>query len=133
MIEILSVRNCKYVKADNSVIDCEAKFSHLGDSSQDWLPFTATNSDIEEHGRTLFANAVKGDYGTVTAFSRTLDEELRDIRIKRRPLLEETDFYAMADVTMSDDMKTYRQALRDITNGVDTVEKAQNVTWPTKP
>ena len=133
MIEILSVRNCKYVKADNSVIDWEAKFSHLGDSSQDWLPFTATNSDIEEHGRTLFANAVKGDYGTVTAFSRTLDEELRDIRLKRRPLLEETDFYSNSDVTMSDDMKTYRQALRDITNGVDTVEKAQNVTWPTKP
>ena len=133
MIEILAVRNCKYVKADNSVIDCEAKFSHLGDSSQDWLPFTDTNSDIEEHGRVIYANAVKGDYGTVTAFSRTLDEELRDIRLKRRPLLEETDFYANSDVTMSDDMKTYRQNLRDITNGLDTVEKAQNVTWPTKP
>ena len=133
MIEILAVRNCKYVKADNPVIDCEAKFSHLGDSSQDWLPFTATNSDIEEHGRVIYANAVKGDYGTVTAFSRTLDEELRDIRLKRKPLLEETDFYANSDVTMSDDMKTYRQNLRDITNGLDTVEKAQNVTWPTKP
>ena len=133
MIEILAVRNCKYVKADNSVIDCEAKFSHLGDSSQDWLPFTATNSDTEEHGRVIYANAVKGDYGTVTAFSRTLDEELRDIRLKRRPLLEETDFYANSDVTMSDDMKTYRQNLRDITNGLDTVEKAQNVTWTTKP
>ena len=133
MIEILAVRNCKYIKADNSVIDCEAKFSHLGDSSQDWLPFTATNSDIEEHGRVIYANAVKGDYGTVTAFSRTLDEELRDIRLKRKPLLEETDFYANSDVTMSDDMKTYRQNLRDITNGLDTVEKAQNVTWPTKP
>ena len=133
MIEILAVRNCKYVKADNSVIDCEAKFSHLGDSSQDWLPFTANNSAIEQHGRVIYANAVKGDYGTVTAFSRTLDEELRDIRLKRKPLLEETDFYANSDVTMSDDMKTYRQNLRDITNGLDTVEKAQNVTWPTKP
>jgi TPP-dependent pyruvate/acetoin dehydrogenase alpha subunit len=133
MIEILAVRNCKYVKADNSVIDCEAKFSHLGDSSQDWLPFTATNSDTEEHGRAIYNNAVNGDYGTVTAFSRTLDEELRDIRLKRKPLLEETDFYANSDVTMSDDMRTYRQNLRDITNGLDTVEKAQNVTWPSKP
>jgi len=133
MIEVLAVRNCKYVKADNSVIDCEAKFSHLGDSSQDWLPFTATNSDTEEHGRAVYTNAVNGDYGTVTAFSRTLDEELRDIRLKRRTLLEETDFYANSDVTMSDDMRTYRQNLRDITNGLDTVEKAQNVTWPTKP
>jgi len=30
-------------------------------------------------------------------------------------------------------MTTYRQALRDITNGLDTVEKVNNVTWPTKP
>ena len=133
MIEILAVRNCKYVKADNSVIDCEAKFSHLGDSSQDWLPFTATNSDTEEHGRTIYANAVKGDYGTVTAFSRTLDEELRDIRLKRRPLLEETDFYANSDVTMSDDMKTYRQELRDLPSGKDTVAKCDDATFPTKP
>ena len=29
--------------------------------------------------------------------------------------------------------KTYRQELRDITNGLDTVDKCKNVTWPTKP
>jgi hypothetical protein len=34
---------------------------------------------------------------------------------------------------MSAEMTTYRQALRDITNGLDTVEKVNNVTWPTKP
>ena len=45
----------------------------------------------------------------------------------------ETDYLALSDVTMSDAWKTYRQALRDITSGVDTVEKAENVTWPTKP
>ena len=39
MIEILAVRNCKYMNADNSIIECEAKFGHLGDSTQDWLPF----------------------------------------------------------------------------------------------
>jgi len=36
-------------------------------------------------------------------------------------------------VTMSDDMKTYRQALRDLPDGKDTVEKCENATWPTKP
>ena len=45
----------------------------------------------------------------------------------------ETDFYALGDVTMSDNMKTYRQELRDITNGLDTVDKCKNVTWPKKP
>jgi hypothetical protein len=34
---------------------------------------------------------------------------------------------------ISDDMKTYRQALRDLPNGKDTVAKCTNATWPTKP
>ena len=56
-----------------------------------------------------------------------------DLRFKRNSLLAETDFYALSDVTMSDDMKTYRQELRDLPAGKDTVEKCNNVTWPTKP
>ena len=52
---------------------------------------------------------------------------------RRNQLLEETDFYAISDVTMSDDMKTYRQAIRDLPSGKDTVEKCENATWPTKP
>jgi|TARA_A100000171_G_scaffold7084_1_gene5451 TPP-dependent pyruvate/acetoin dehydrogenase alpha subunit len=56
-----------------------------------------------------------------------------DLRSKRNQLLAETDFYALSDVTMSDDMKTYRQELRDLPEGKDTVDKCNNVTWPTKP
>ena len=55
------------------------------------------------------------------------------LRQRRNALLRETDFYALSDVTMSDDMKTYRQNLRDLPDGKDTVEKCDNVTWPTKP
>ncbi len=55
------------------------------------------------------------------------------IRLKRNTLLDETDWWAVADRTMTDDQKKYRQDLRDITNGLDTEEKAENVTWPTKP
>ena len=58
---------------------------------------------------------------------------LADLRAKRNRLLAETDYYALSDVTMSDDMKTYRQNLRDLPAGKDTVEKCQNATWPTKP
>ena len=53
------------------------------------------------------------------------DRNLALIRSVRLGMLEETDFYGMSDVTMSSDMKTYRQALRDITNGLDTVEKTR--------
>ena len=55
------------------------------------------------------------------------------LRAKRNQLLAETDFYALSDVTMSSDMETYRQELRDLPEGKDTVEKCDNVTWPTKP
>ena len=58
---------------------------------------------------------------------------LARLREKRNRLLAETDFYALSDVTMSSDMQTYRQNLRDLPSGKDTVEKCDNVTWPTKP
>ena len=56
-----------------------------------------------------------------------------NLRSRRNRLLAETDFYALSDVTMSDDMKTYRQNLRDLPAGKDTVEKCDNATFPTKP
>ena len=58
---------------------------------------------------------------------------LARLREKRNRLLAETDFYGNSDVTMSSDMTTYRQALRDLPDGKDTVEKCENATWPTKP
>jgi hypothetical protein len=53
-----------------------------------------------------------------------------EIRAKRNILLAETDYLALSDNTLSSDMSTYRQALRDITSqaGFPT-----DVTWPTKP
>ena len=56
-----------------------------------------------------------------------------DLRFRRNRLLAATDFYALSDVTMSDDMTTYRQDLRDLPAGKDTVDKCNNATWPTKP
>ena len=58
---------------------------------------------------------------------------LADLRSKRNRLLAETDYYALSDVTLSDAMKTYRQDLRDLPAGKDTVDKCNNATWPTKP
>ena len=61
------------------------------------------------------------------------DRAIADLRSKRNRLLAATDFYALSDVTMSDDMKTYRQDLRDLPSGKDTLEKVNNATFPTKP
>tara|TARA_B100000123_G_scaffold271532_1_gene251613 strand:- start:2109 stop:2405 length:297 start_codon:yes stop_codon:yes gene_type:complete len=61
------------------------------------------------------------------------DRLMASIRQERTGLLAECDWMGMSDVTMSDDWKNYRQALRDITKGVDTVNKAKAVTMPEKP
>ena len=62
-----------------------------------------------------------------------LDRALKDLRDKRNQLISETDFYALSDVTMLSEMQTYRQDLRDITEGLTTVEEVETVVFPTKP
>ena len=58
---------------------------------------------------------------------------MESFRLIRNSLLAETDWMANSDVTMSEAMRTYRQELRDLTNGLTTVEQVEAVTWPTKP
>jgi len=53
-------------------------------------------------------------------------------RTTRDTKLAETDFYALSDVTMSAEMTTYRQALRDITDHENWPNLADD-DWPTKP
>ena len=55
---------------------------------------------------------------------------LTDLRSKRNQLLSETDYLALSDSTLTDEMRTYRQALRDLP--ANTVDPA-NPVWPTKP
>ena len=61
------------------------------------------------------------------------DRAMSDLRQRRSALLTATDFYALSDVTMSADMTTYRQNLRDLTNGLSTVADINAVVYPTKP
>ena len=67
----------------------------------------------------------------------SVEEELKlsmyVLRGKRNRLLAETDYLALSDNTMSSEMTTYRQELRDITNGLTTVEDIEAVVFPTKP
>jgi len=49
------------------VIDCECQWSHLGDDTQEWLPFTANPDDVAQHGKDLYAALVNGDHGAIAA------------------------------------------------------------------
>ena len=60
----------------------------------------------------------------------TASAALADLRFKRNQLLTETDYLALADSTLTDEMRSYRQALRDLP--ANTVNPA-NPVWPVKP
>jgi hypothetical protein len=51
------------------------------------------------------------------------------IRQERDKKLAETDWWASSDLTITDEQRTYRQALRDVPSQADPF----NITWPTKP
>ena len=84
------------------------------------VQFTDAEETARDNEETAWANAAPA-------------RALAGMRDRRNRLLAETDFYALSDVTMSDDMTTYRQALRDLPAGKDTVKKVDDATWPTKP
>ena len=84
------------------------------------VPFTAQEETAADNAEAAWSN---GAY----------DRAIAKLREDRNRLLAATDFYALSDVTMSDDMKNYRQDLRDLPAGKDTVEKCDNATFPTKP
>jgi hypothetical protein len=62
-----------------------------------------------------------------------LDIAMETLRAKRNKLLSDTDYLALADNTMTEEVRTYRQALRDITEGLTTKEQVEAVVFPTKP
>ena len=77
-------------------------------------------------------------WSQITAKQTALDNAapMKELRRQRDEKLLETDFYALSDVTMSDAIATYRQALRDITTqtpGLDDDGNLTGITWPEKP
>ena len=61
------------------------------------------------------------------------DRKIADLRQRRNRLLSATDFYGLQDVSMTQDMTNYRQALRDLPDGLTTVEEVEAKEFPTKP
>ena len=97
---------------------------------------------VDSNGTGILSSDPK-DFGTTWAKVSAKQKELTDaepmveLRRQRDLLLAETDWMSLPDSpTMSDDMKAYRQALRDITKDAKPTLKdgvLGNVTFPTKP
>jgi hypothetical protein len=63
------------------------------------------------------------------------DRAMSELRAKRNKLLADSDYIVLADSPVNDKANwlTYRQQLRDLTEGLSTVEQVNSVVFPTKP
>jgi len=88
------------------------------------VQFTAAEETARDNEETAVANAAPA-------------RALATLRNKRDGLLKAYDWEILQELekgnAISSDMRTYRQALRDLPAGKDTVDKCNNATWPTKP
>ena len=95
--------------------------------------FTVNGNDVEQITWLDSTSPISKSDIEAQASAVELDIALQSLRTKRNKLLAETDYFALSDVTMSSEMTTYRQSLRDLTNGLTTKDEVESVTWPTKP
>ena len=88
------------------------------------IQFTAAEETARDNEETAWTNAAPA-------------RALAELRTKRDGLLKASDWEITSELekgnAISSDMKTYRQALRDLPDGKDTVAKCTDATWPTKP
>ena len=96
-----------------------------GNWVQAWVEREMFTEYTDDEGNVQTVDAQK------TAYDTKKNNELATVeRAERDRLLKETDHYGLSDVTMSAEMTTYRQALRDVPqqDGFPST-----ITWPTKP
>ena len=63
------------------------------------------------------------------------EKAMKNLRFKRNAKLTESDWVVLPDSPIADKTawQNYRTELRNLTNGLTTVEDVNSVTWPTKP
>lgn len=99
------------------------------DANGNWV-YTWTENDMFQE--------YTDDEGTVVTIQAQIDAKVAadnaalasTERATRDELLKATDHFALSDVTMSSEMATYRQALRDVPQQSGF---PNTITWPTKP
>ena len=119
--------------------DVQARLNQLGDYQAEGIyniKYYASKRDAEEildndgnsHDPKQYVQShFVGDDTTKDA--RLLADKWINVRRDRDNRLSQTDYLALSDSTLADNMTTYRQALRDVPAQADV----DNITWPTKP
>ena len=83
--------------------------------------------DSDQIGQPLYGNEWEVSYTAQNLDQATAES---NVRARRDSLLQETDWMALSDVTMSSEMTSYRQSLRDIPGQAGF---PYSVVWPSKP
>jgi hypothetical protein len=134
MLTITSAKNPKYAQ-DNNFICLEVTFQEFGDRV---LPFAASASDPEQHGRELYARAKAGEFGEIALYVAPTPtaEQNKESAVN---LLNQTDWTSIADVAdpavsnpylmNQAEFLTYRSQLREIAIN----PTAGFITFPTMP
>lgn len=65
MAHIVSARNPKWANAEHSLIDLEVDFE---DYVEEYLPYTASPTDVVDHSRELYSRALGGEFGEIAAY-----------------------------------------------------------------
>ena len=129
----------EYVLSDGTAVGISVVVNNIRHGPSNYAAL-ADNGDILEvaatptltKGQTLdwgAGSVIGGKWQRWTLRNKTTDEKMAPIRETRNDLLAETDYFALSDVTLSGDMTTYRQELRDLPASVDV----DNPVYPTKP
>ena len=125
MFDTLITKAETYKKFDAicNLTDNKVQFSMLGDTITSW----SDNSVAKPSNSAISAELTRLNNA----------EPMRLLRLQRDEKLAETDWWGISDLTMSNDRKTYRQALRDLPASADPKLDSDNfltnVTWPTIP
>ena len=127
---------CDAMNLDPVLPSPAATTSAYQTSVRDGVEQNSNGDWVEKYvARDMFADIEGGDTKAEqeAAYQATLDANTAaQHRATRDAKLAETDFYALSDVTMSDAMTTYRQALRDLPTH-DNWPNLEDADWPTKP
>lgn len=135
MYIVESITDIVYRTEDRQHINCKVKFAEFNEVH----PFTASITDPEDHGVSIYNEIVAGKYGPIGDYvpppPPTTEQLWRGVRDRRDALLTQSDILVLPDRWNSyteqkqNALSAYRQALRDITTQSDP----DNIVWPTPP
>ena len=118
------------MKIENKVIDAILKINPNAEVS---VSGDDINTIVWENGTTPISKAdIEAQFPAVE-----FDMAMEDLRAKRNKDLQDSDWTQLSDNTLTNDQRQaymrYRTELRNITDGLTTVEQVNNIDYPDKP